>query len=129
MNSEFLRAMGPDELDAYAQALGFSAKAGKTAAAKVKIIEERRARTASVTVIGVQLEIPIKRAHDARVDELLGREGRTREDVVAAFDLLLGPEQHAELTRAATDEDGTVDDAALSLAYNALLASKELKNF
>lgn len=129
MNGEYLRAMGPAELDAYAEALGFSAKAGKTAAAKVKIIEEKRGRAASLSVLGVQLEVPVKRAHDARVDELLGKESRTRADVTEAFTLLLGEAQHAEIVRAATDEDGTVDDAALSYAYNALLESKELKNY
>ena len=129
MNPDRMRSMSASELDAYAEALGFSARAGRTAEAKIKIIEERRGRTAELSVLGVQLSVPVKRAHDGRFSALLDKEGRTGDDVRDAFKFLLGEEQHAELTAAATDEDGTLDEAAIAYAYNALLGSKELKNF
>lgn len=129
MNPDRMRSMSASELDAYAEALGFSARAGRTADAKIKIIEERRGRAAELSVLGVQLSVPVKRAHDGRFSALLDKKDRTNDDVRDAFVFLLGEEQHAELVAAATDEDGTLDEAAIAYAYNALLDSRELKNF
>lgn len=121
--------MSVDELDGYAKALGIDVRAGKTAEEKAKIISERRGRVATVTVLGMQLDVPVKRAHDKRVSELLDKDGRTTEDIDEAFRIILGDEQLDALRLATTDDDGTVDEAALSYAYNAILGSDELKNF
>lgn len=121
--------MGVGELDGYAKALGIDVRAGRTAEEKAKIISERRGRVATVTVLGMQLNVPVKRAHDKRVSALLAKDGRTMADVDEAFRIMLGDEQMEAVRLASTDEDGTVDEAALSYAYNAILGSDELKNF
>lgn len=129
MNPEYMKRMGSKELEAYAQAMGFTTAAGKDAAAKVEIINRKRERAAEVSVLGVDLSVPVKRAHDKRVNDLLNKRGRTDADVMEAFRILLGDDQMAELVKAATDEDGTYDEVALSFAFNSILASKQLKNF
>lgn len=128
MNPEYLKRMGADELDAYAEALGFSARAAKTADAKRALIERRRERGVDVTALGVELHIPMKAAHDLRVTRLIESPTRTDADVEEAFRILLGSEQMDELAAAATDEDGTIDAVALAMAYNSVLTSEELKN-
>ena len=129
MNPEYMARMGAKELEAYAQAMGFSTAAGKDAAAKVEIINGKRERKADMTVLGVDLSVPIKRAHDKRVNDLLNKRGRTDADVMEAFRILLGEDQMAELTKAATDEDGTYDEVAMAFAFNQILSNKQLKNF
>lgn len=129
MNSEAMARMSAAELDAYARAMGFTAAAGKTAEDKIRIIEAKRSREVTVTVLGTVLSIPVKRAHDKRFSELMGKRPRTDGDVEEAFRILLGDEQFDELYRAATDEDGTLDEAAIAYAFSALLGNADLKNF
>lgn len=129
MNAENMRNMTDDELEGYAKALGFTLKAVKGHDAKVEFIQKRREKAAELSVLGVNLSIPIKAAHDKRVRDLLTKDERTDEDVVELFRLMLGDEQLQALFDAATDEDGTVDEPALSFAFNSILGSKELKNF
>lgn len=128
MNPDNLKRMGAEELDAYAKALGFSVIAGRTAEDKARLIEERRRRAARVECLGVDLSIEVRKARDRRVSALLAKEDRTGADVAEAFRLMLGQEQYDELERAATDEDGVVDEAALTCAFNRILDSDELKN-
>lgn len=129
MKREYLEKMSDDELEGYAKQLGFSVKAGKTTAEKLQIIEGKREREAILSVIGVALHIPLKRVHDRRFRDLISKPGRTDEDVESAFRLALGEDQFRALNEAATDDDGTVDEQALTFAYNSILASEELKNF
>ena len=129
MNPKYLESMPEDELEAYAAALGFSARAAKGRKAKAALIERRRERGVDVECLGVALRIPVKAAHDRRFQSLISKDGRTGDDVEEAFRLLLGEEQFALLHEAATDEDGTVDDDALAFAYNRVLGSEELKNY
>lgn len=128
MNPEYLKRMGADELDAYADALGFSARAAKTADAKRALIERRRSRGVDVAALGMTLHVSAKAAHDLRVLRLIEKPDRTESDVEEAFRILLGDEQMAALEAAATDEDGTIDEVALAMAYNRVLTSEELKN-
>lgn len=129
MNSECMGRMTPKELEAYAKAMGFTTKAAAGAEAKADLIAKRRNRVVEMRVIGVDLSVPIKRAHDKRVSDLLGKRGRTDADVTEAFRLLLGDDQLKAVHDAATDEDGTVDEAAITYAFNAVLENPELKNF
>lgn len=129
MRAERMRGMTLTELDGYAKAMGISAKAGKTVEDKIAIITGKRERAATLEVLGVQITVTIKAAHDGRVSELLGKSGRTEQDLRRAFELMLGKEQLDQLRDAATDEDGTFDEQAYSFGLNSILGSDELKNF
>lgn len=127
MNKDNLARMGSKELDAYAQTMGFSAKGARGAEAKRELIERRRARCAELTVLGVDLSIPVKRAHDKRVVDLMNSKDDGK--MMDGMRLLLGDEQFAELVAACTEEDGTSDVAAMAYAVIAITGSDELKNF
>ena len=58
---------------------------------------------------------------------MLSDAARTDADVYRTLGLMLG-EQMGELVDAVTDEDGTVDSAALALAFVRIITSDELKN-
>lgn len=132
MNPEYLKKMSAEELDAYAATFG--AAFGKT---MKKLNEEqkreqlaaRRERTVDMTVLGVPLTISVKRRADTEnFADPIDSKDRTMADITGAFEYLLGAEQYAELTKAATDEDGSLDETALTYAFNAILANNELKN-
>lgn len=129
MNKDYLAMMDEGELEAYAKVLGFTTAAAQTAADKVKLIEQKRGRCAELTVLGIAMSIPVKRAHDGRFIDAMNKEDRTTEELDGAFRFLLGDEQYASLMEAVTEDDGTRDDDALGYAYNKLLYSAELKNF
>lgn len=128
MNPKYLKLMGEEELDRYANAIGISTAAAKTAAQKVALIEKERTRSVTVEALGVVLELPAKRVRDQRFSDLMNKDGRTDDDLKEAFALLLGESQYAQLVEAATDEDGTVDAIALGFALNSILTSDALKN-
>lgn len=128
MNPKYLKLMGEEELDRYANAIGISTAAAKTAAQKVALIEKERTRSVTVEALGVVLELPAKRVRDQRFSDLMNKSDRTDDDLKEAFELLLGESQYAQLVEAATDEDGTVDAIALGFALNSILTSDALKN-
>lgn len=128
MNPKYLKLMGEEELDRYANAIGISTAAAKTAAQKVALIEKERSRSVTVEALGVVLELPAKRVRDQRFSDLMNKSDRTDDDLKEAFALLLGESQYAQLVEAATDEDGTVDAIALGFALNSILTSDALKN-
>lgn len=129
MNREQMRRMSASELDAYAKVMGFSVRGAKTVEQKASLIEERRGRAAELTVLGVNLSIPIKRLRDKRVTDLLAKEGRTDDETERVIRTIVGDEAWDALVDAATEEDGTVDNDALGYAVVAILTSRELKNF
>lgn len=128
VNPKYLKLMGEEELDRYANAIGISTAAAKTAAQKVALIEKERTRSVTVEALGVVLELSAKRVRDQRFSDLMNKDGRTDDDLKEAFALLLGESQYAQLVEAATDEDGTVDAIALGFALNSILTSDALKN-
>lgn len=128
VNPKYLKLMSEEELDRYANAIGISTAAAKTAAQKVALIEKERSRSVTVEALGVVLELPAKRVRDQRFSDLMNKDGRTDDDLKEAFALLLGESQYAQLVEAATDEDGTVDAIALGFALNSILTSDALKN-
>lgn len=128
MNREYLLKMDAAGLDGYAKMLGISTRGAKTAEAKVRLIEERRGRTAEVNVLGVDVKIQVKRYHDRDFVERYNA-AETDEDYGALVLDLLGEEQWAEVERAATDEDGRVDQEALNWALVQLVTDRKLKNF
>lgn len=128
VNPKYLKLMSEEELDRYANAIGISTAAAKTAAQKVALIEKERSRSVTVEALGVVLELPAKRVRDQRFSDLMNKSDRTDDDLKEAFALLLGESQYAQLVEAATDEDGTVDAIALGFALNSILTSDALKN-
>jgi hypothetical protein len=128
VNPKYLKLMSEEELDRYANAIGISTAAAKTAAQKVALIEKERSRSVTVEALGVVLELPAKRVRDQRFSDLMNKSDRTDDDLKEAFELLLGESQYAQLVEAATDEDGTVDAIALGFALNSILTSDALKN-
>ena len=129
MNNEYLARMSAKELDEYGATLGIVMKSAKSKSDKLELIGQKRERCATVRALGIDFEIPIKRAHDKRVNDLLSKDGRTDTEAEEAMRLLLGDEQLNELVCACTDEDGSIDVDAMGLAYVKILSSDELKNF
>ena len=129
MRTEALYAMTDEELEQYARTLGFTTKAAKSHDAKVRLIAKRRERGVDVSVLGVDLRLPVRTAHDLRFTQLINTPDRTDDDLEAAMAMLLGEEQMGALREAATEDDGTVDQDALAFAYARILSSDELKNF
>lgn len=129
MNPSYLARMSEAELDKYASVMGVSLEGYLNKEAKIGAIQERRERCAYISTLGITFTIPLKRVHDKRVSDLLGKAGRTDEETEEAMRLLLGDEQMAELISACTDEDGIFDVDAMALAFVAIITSDQLKNF
>lgn len=129
MNAKYLDMMSTEELEDYAQILGFTTKAAKTKAAKVQLIETKRSESAEVEIFGAKFVIPKKRFHDKTISDLLVKPTRTDNDVVEAIRMLLGDEQYELIYEAVRDEDGTVDIDALIFVYLRLFSNEALKNF
>lgn len=128
MNRECLARMSAEELDAYGVVLGIDMRPAKTESEKAALIEDRRSHEAVVTALGCEFRVAKKRLYDKRASDLLGKPGMTDAEAEEAISLLLGERQMAQLVEAATDEDGTVDTAALGHAFARILTSEELKN-
>lgn len=128
MNTDYMRKMSADELEAYAKHMGFTLAAGKTIEDKIAIIEAKRSREAGMTLLGVPVSVPIKRLHDKRVTDLLAKK-RTDEETMRMFRLIVGDESCDKVVDAATEDDGTVDNDALGYAIATLVMNKDLKNF
>lgn len=127
MNQKNLEMMDAGELEAYAQVMGFSAKAGKGPDGKRDIIRKRRERVASITVLGVDLDVEVKRLRDKRVVELIN--AHDDESLEKGMRMLLGDEQYAQVAEACVEDDGTVDVDAMAYAVIAITGNRELKNF
>lgn len=128
MKSEFLHKMSDAEIADYAAALGIDLAPASTRDDRVTLIEGRRERVVTVTLLGIPFKVPMKAAHDQRVQNLLSKRDRTDEDTFEAMRLMLGSEQTDALVDACTDDDGTIDAAALGTAFVRLFTSDELKN-
>ena len=128
MKREYLLKMSDAELSDYATSLGVELAPAATREDKVTLIEGRRERVVTVTLLGIPFKVPMKAAQDQRVESLLTKRGRTDEDTFEAMHIMLGDEQTALLVDDRTDEDGTVDAVALGVAFVRLVTSEELKN-
>lgn len=127
MNKEAMARMSAEELDEYGRLLGIEMKPASTVAQKVALISAKRERSATVTALGMQFEVPMKALTDKRVTDVLSSPSRTDEDVYRTLGVLLG-EQMGRLMEACTDEDGAIDSGAIALAFVKIVTSDELKN-
>lgn len=129
MNPRYMQLMTAAELDEYGKAMGIEMRPAATVADKIALIEGRRGQCAEVSALGVPLRIPKKALSDKRLTELLNAPGGMDDaQATEAFRLLLGDAQLATLRDAATDDDGTVDNVALGVAFVRVLQSEQLKN-
>lgn len=129
MNPRYLRLMSAEEVDEYGRVIGVDTSSVRSADDKARIIEARRERAVTVRAVGVELTVRKKALSDKRVTDLLARgTGRTDAETEELMRLLVGDRQMDELVEACTDEDGTVDNAALALAFVKVMTSNELKN-
>lgn len=128
MNKDAMAAMSAEELDRYGRVLGIEMKPARTKAQKIALITSKRERSATVTALGMQFEVPAKALSDKRLNDILAKQEHTDEDILTALELMIGTEQLRDLADACTDEDGTVDAPALALAFVMITESAELKN-
>lgn len=129
MNTETMQNMTVAELEAYANSLGFTLKACKDKADKIALIGRRRARAATVPVLGLDLSIEVRRFRSSKFADVINDRSRTGADLTEAFRGLLGDEQYEALVAACTEEDGELDEDALAFAFGRILASDELKKY
>lgn len=124
-----MMAMSAEELEGYANAMGFTLKACKDKADKVALIERKRSRAVTVPVLGLDLSIEVRRFRSSKFGDAIGKAGRTSADLMEAFRGLLGDGQFEALLAACAEDDGEVDEDALAYAFNVILRSEELKNY
>ena len=128
MNKEYLLKMSDEELAGYMKMLGISSKATKTREAKIELIERRRAKTETIDVLGIPIEVSVKKLRDRRVLDAY-QAATTDAQMEAVARQIIGDEQMDALAVAATDEDGRVDVDALGYAIATILTNKKVKNF
>lgn len=129
MRHEYLEQMSNAELDAYGSELGVDVSGISEHSAKVDEIEERRGRSATVRVMGMEVTVAMKRLHDKRLMDKYGGKRMTNAMLEEFMRDLLGEEQLAMVRDRCTDEDGTVDSDAYLTALALINQADELKNF
>lgn len=129
MRTEALKAMTAEELEDYARAMGFTLKALTDKDDKVDMIQRRRARSVTVPVFGIDLDIEVRRFRSSRFADVIQSPRRTGEQLIGAFKGLLGDGQFSRLLDACADEDGETDEDALAVAMNRILDCEDLKNY
>lgn len=129
MNKEAMQNMTVRELEDYANSLGFTLKAATDKADKIDLLERKRARAATVSVLGLELSIEVKRFRSSKFADVINDRDRTAAKLCDAFAGLLGEEQYAKLIDACTEDDGEVDEDALAFAFATIIKSDELKKY
>ena len=128
MKRESIERMSDEELEQYARLLGVILDAAHSRDEKISLVERKREKRVTVTALGIDFDITIRRVRDKRVSDLLARGNRTDEETDEAIRLLLGDGQYQTLLDAVTDDDGVVDVDAMGLAFVRIITADELKN-
>lgn len=129
MNKETMQNMTVEELEGYANSMGFTLKACKDKADKIALIQRKRSRAATVEVLGLELSIEVKRFRNSKFADVISKRDRTSSELMDAFRCLLGDSQYESLFAACTEDEGEVDEDALAYAFAKILQSDELKNY
>lgn len=129
MKRENLARMSAKEIDEYAKALGIRKLDGKSADDKIAALDRRLSRVATIDVLGLSLEVPVKALKDKRVSDLMEKPDPTDTDCETILRLIIGDEQFDQLVDACTEDDGYIDVAALGYAFTKVITSPQLKNF
>lgn len=128
MKKEYLLQLSDAELEDYAKALNIPLKALKAANNKAEFLNKRWEQAVTITVFDHEFVIYTKRLRDKRFSDLISKPNPSDLEFEQAIELLMGKEQINELYEICTDDDGTVDTAALAVAFTHILNSPELKN-
>ncbi len=129
MNTQTMEGLSNEELEAYAQTMGFTTKACKDKADKIALIQRKRSRSVTVTVLGLDLLVSVRRFRSSKFGDVITSRGRTSAELMGAFRDLLGDDQFDALMDVCRDEDGEPDEDAVAYAFNVILATDELKNY
>ncbi len=129
MRHEVMMEMSLEQLDQYGARCGIDVTGRRTKAQKVALIEERRGRVADIDAIGATWHVPVRAAHDKRVNALLERGNLTDSEADWLMRTLFGEKQYDEIVERCTDEDGVIDTEAVGMVFMAAIESPELKNF
>ncbi|MCD8211909.1 MAG: hypothetical protein LUC17_02660 [Oscillospiraceae bacterium] len=130
MRREVLENMDDHELDAYGNALGIKFDKNADSEAKVERILEAKQRTVDITIFGETFVVPLRRARDKRVADLLEKGSKlTNADGVEIAKLILGEEQAQKLFDLCIDDDGVNDSEALGIAIALLISNDDLKKY
>ena len=129
MNAETMQNMTVAELEAFANSLGLTLRACKDKADKIELLERKRARAATVSALGLDLDIEVRRFRSSKFADVINNPQRTSAELFGAFRGLLGDAQYDRLVEACTDESGELDEEALGFAFNRILSSDELKKY
>lgn len=129
MRHEVMMEMSLEQLDRYGARCGIDVTGMKTKAQKVELIEKRRGRIADVEALGATWHVPVRAAHDKRVNDLLARGNLTDAEADWLMGALFGEEQYQAIIERCTDDDGIVDTEAVGLALMCAIESPELKNY
>lgn len=127
MRKESLEGMTLKDIDSYGKSIGMDVTGKKSKKAKIDELMKFRGRKVTVSLLGHDFEILMKRLADKRLADLQGKEW-TDQHIYDALKLILGDEQYEKLMSIATDEDGTVDSQALGFAFGQILRSTAVKN-
>lgn len=119
--------MSDRELKAYAANLGISGKALDAADDKVEFVSSRWEKKARVTVAGETFEVPAKVVKSKEFIDLLGAGDDAKTE--QAMRMLVGEDGMSRIAAMATDDDGTVDVAAVGTICGLILNDRKLKNF
>lgn len=129
MNKEAMQNMTAEELEGYANSMGFTLKACKDKADKIALIQRKRARAVTVEVLGIELSIEVRRFRNSKFADVISKRDRTSAELMNAFRCLLGDSQYESLLTACAEDEGELDEDALAYAFAKILQSDELKNY
>lgn len=129
MKKEYLEQLSDAELEDYAKALNIPIKALKASKNKAEFLSTRWEQAVTITVFDHEFIIYAKRLRDKRFTDLINKPNPSDLDFEQAIELLIGEDQINELYELCTDEDETIDTAALAVAFARILNAPELKNF
>lgn len=129
MNKEAMQNMTAEELEGYANSMGFTLKACKDKADKIALIQRKRARAVTVEVLGIELSIEVRRFRNSKFADVISKRDRTSAELMDAFRCLLGDSQYESLLAACAEDEGELDEDALAYAFAKILQSDELKNY
>lgn len=129
MKHEYLVELDSDALDMLAQALHVDVSGAKTKAAKVRLVEGASGRSAHVSVLGLDVEVPRVATRDLRVQRIIQKPGATDAEADELVRLLVGDAQHDAIVERCTDEDGRVDVDAYAVAVSTLISDETVKNW
>ncbi len=129
MKKETMEGMTAEELEGYANSMGFTLKACGDKSDKIALIQRKRSRAVTVEALGLELSVEVKRFRSSKFNDVINGPDRSSAELMGAFRDLLGEAQYSALLQTCAEEDGEVDEDALAYVFTKILRSDELKNY